>query len=70
MPHVSYLGLLILIALCGVVAAVVAVVIYLASRGASSNRQDNPNLRPCPDCGRQISIRAMTCPHCGGPVKG
>ena len=70
MVHVSYLSLLILLVLCVMVAVVVAAVIYLASRGARPNRQDNPNLRPCPDCGKQISIRATTCPHCGGPVKG
>lgn len=28
----------------------------------------NPNLRQCPDCWRSISIRAVTCPHCGRPA--
>jgi hypothetical protein len=27
----------------------------------------NPNLAPCPDCGRMISIRAVACPACGRP---
>jgi len=24
--------------------------------------------RPCPDCGKQISGRAASCPHCGAPI--
>lgn len=27
------------------------------------------SLRECPDCKKQISIRALTCPSCGAPVK-
>lgn len=30
----------------------------------------NPNLRPCPDCGRGISKRAAFCPGCGCPRPG
>lgn len=26
------------------------------------------NLIPCPDCGRQLSPRAVACPQCGAPV--
>jgi Zn finger protein HypA/HybF involved in hydrogenase expression len=26
-----------------------------------------PTLKPCGDCGREISIRAVACPHCGAP---
>ena len=25
-------------------------------------------LKPCPDCGRQVSERARRCPQCGGPL--
>src|SRR5438128_12132952 len=25
----------------------------------------NPNLRRCADCGKDVSIRAEFCPHCG-----
>jgi len=25
-------------------------------------------LRPCPDCGHQVSSRANRCPNCGGPL--
>jgi hypothetical protein len=54
----SILGLLVLIALCVAVAALVAAVVYLAGRWATSSREGNPNLRPCPDCGKHISIGA------------
>lgn len=25
-------------------------------------------LKPCPDCGHQVSYRANKCPQCGGPL--
>ena len=25
-------------------------------------------LKPCPDCGHSVSIRASKCPQCGGPL--
>ena len=28
----------------------------------------NPNLQPCPDCGREVSKRAASCPNCGCPL--
>ncbi|TWU33236.1 hypothetical protein [Novipirellula artificiosorum] len=49
------------------VAIVVALVVVLTrSRKASGN---NPNLKPCPDCGRFVSLRATTCPQCGCPLQ-
>jgi hypothetical protein len=48
----------------------VVLIVLLSQRRTFTHDPHNPNLRPCPDCGRQISIRANTCPHCGGPVKG
>jgi len=24
----------------------------------------------CPDCGREVSARAISCPHCGAPIQG
>ena len=29
----------------------------------------NPNLIECADCGKAISKRAASCPHCGSPVE-
>jgi len=26
-------------------------------------------LKPCPDCEREVSINALTCPHCGLKLK-
>ena len=26
-------------------------------------------LKPCPDCGHQVSTKAYTCPSCGGVLK-
>jgi hypothetical protein len=69
MFHTSVLGLLILVVLCGAVAAAIALLVFWGVRLSSSRHAGNPNLHPCPDCGRQISVRATTCPHCGGPVK-
>jgi len=48
----------------GVLGGFFAVVIVLTTKKAS----ENPNLAPCPDCGRQISRLAETCPHCGRPL--
>lgn len=53
----------------GMAAAIVAVV-FAATRRPGGTPVNNPNLHPCPDCGHFISVRAATCPHCGGPVKG
>ena len=32
------------------------------------HRKPNPNLIPCPDCGRHISRSAVACPGCGRPM--
>ena len=53
------------VAAIGLIAAVIAI-----ARSPQSLQRDNPNLQPCRDCGHYISIRAATCPHCGGPNKG
>ena len=28
----------------------------------------NPNLFPCPDCGKEISVHAKICPQCGNDL--
>lgn len=33
------------------------------------NETSRPMLRDCPDCGKNISVSALTCPHCGRPLK-
>jgi hypothetical protein len=58
---------IVILGLIGVMAVFLAVMVA-ALRFRSPSR-NNPNLAPCPDCGRLISIRATTCPHCGGPVQ-
>jgi hypothetical protein len=68
------IGILELIIVLGVLglagALVVGLVLLFATRRPSGLAVNNPNLRPCPDCGQLISVRAAACPHCGGPVKG
>ena len=49
------------------VAAVVALVVALYS--SRKSLKDNPNLRPCPDCGQSVSLRATACPKCGCPLE-
>lgn len=48
----------------------VVLVVVLGTRRSGAAQSGNPNLRPCPDCGRYISVRASTCPQCGGLMKG
>lgn len=36
---------------------------------SNQKNSEHPNLIVCPDCGRQISIFAKTCPGCGHPFE-
>jgi hypothetical protein len=55
------------IALLMIGGPVIAVVlIVLATRKKSA--QPNPNLTPCPDCGRFVSRLTVSCPQCGRPL--
>lgn len=47
---------------------VVAVVMVLVNSQARSSTPSNPNLTPCPDCGRFVSRQAISCPQCGRPL--
>ncbi len=63
---------LILIALLVVVVIAVPAAIVIAILYSSRSQPDmssNPNLAPCPDCQKLVSIQAPTCPHCGRPLK-
>lgn len=62
----------------GILAAIVVLfAISIASRKKAarappapvphSDATENPKLHDCPDCGRQISRRAESCPQCGCP---
>jgi hypothetical protein len=64
------LELIIILTILGTVAACVILPIVFATKRGGNAQPNNPNLRPCPDCGHHISVRATTCPNCGGPVKG
>ena len=64
----GFLLLLVLFVAVAVVGVGVVVILLVATR--RPNYSNNPNLRPCPDCGHFVSVRATTCPRCGGPVKG
>ncbi len=50
--------------------AVVVVAILVNKGQRSSNARSNPNLAPCPDCGRLVSRQAVSCPQCGRPLGG
>ena len=58
----------ILAMLAAPIVIVIAVVIFvMRSQKRSSN--NSPNLYRCPDCGGNVSITALTCPHCGRTTK-
>jgi hypothetical protein len=63
--HLLVLGVLSL----GFVAVVVAVTVIIASGTRPARTQSGPNLRPCPDCGRMVSLSATACPQCGRPMQ-
>jgi hypothetical protein len=50
-----------------VLAGVVVLTLFAVRK--PSARASNPNLQPCPDCGRLLSPLAEMCPNCGRPLK-
>lgn len=59
--------LLIVLGILGLlVGGVVVVVIVTTSKRQGGSA--NPNLFPCPDCGRYVSRLAASCPNCGRPL--
>ncbi len=39
-----------------------------ANKSIATANSGSPNLRPCPDCGESVSIKAPACPRCGCPL--
>ena len=62
------LELLIIACVLGIPILVMAVIL-VTNRQSRAQYTQNPNLRPCSDCGRYVSVRASTCPGCGGPLQ-
>jgi len=54
--------------LLGAVAVVIVVFALAQSKRVGENPAQNPNLVPCPDCGRFVSRLAPNCPQCGRPL--
>jgi len=61
-PMEVILGLFCLAVFAGIV--VLAVVLSTSQKNRSGPAA-NPNLYPCPDCGRFVSRQAPNCPQCG-----
>jgi len=59
--------LMILGVLCLLVLGVVIVVVVVLTTSKRRSISANPNLFPCPDCGRHVSRLAKSCPNCGRP---
>jgi hypothetical protein len=60
---------LIIIGVIVLIPLAIVIGVLLASLAAGKRtRPMNPNLIPCPDCGRLVSLRAKACPQCGCPL--
>jgi hypothetical protein len=55
--------LLLIIAMFVGMVLIVGGIIYAATR-----RRGGTGLIKCAACGRDVSVRATTCPHCGDPL--
>ena len=57
------MGVMVLIAVAGVV-----VFAFKGKKPGTACGRQNTKLQPCPDCGREVSRRAASCPGCGCPL--
>ena len=55
-------------ALAIVALVVIVIAVAVTMRREQRDSRANPNLVPCPDCGRVISLAANACPGCGRPT--
>ncbi len=60
---------LLIIGFIVLVPAAIVVAVIVAMSHSRNPPARNPNLEPCSDCGRQVSLRATTCPQCGRPLQ-
>ena len=60
---------LIIVGIMGLVLSAVVIALVVVLKGSRNASGNNPNLKPCPDCGRFVSLRATTCPQCGCPLQ-
>jgi len=61
----GFLELIIVLMCFAVFAGIVILVVVLTTQKVTKN----PDLYPCPDCGRPVSVHAESCPQCGCPLK-
>ena len=68
MPGPIELLIIGLVCLAPLAALIVIAVVLARSKKTGSDAAANPNLFPCPDCGRMVSQQAPACPQCGRPL--
>ena len=69
MMGIGPMELLIVLGVLGLlVVGVVIVVVVVITTSKQRSTPANPNLFPCPDCGRHVSRLAKSCPNCGRPL--
>jgi hypothetical protein len=68
MVGIGWIELLIVLGILGLLAGGVVVVVVVLATSKRPGGSANPNLFPCPDCGRYVSRLAASCPNCGRPL--
>ena len=68
MMGIGLIELLIVLGILGLLVGGVVVVIVVLASSKRQGGSANPNLFPCPDCGRYVSRLAASCPNCGRPL--